>query len=600
MEQRSTYVLRRLINRELLIIKKQTFKISLKQISRDCKILRVLRMANRTVKGMTLFGDLNRSSLNSVSTSGSSVWAVKLNRLHKLLSNQKTDLLTDLSMEELHLSWLENLSARLGRHSSSKSMRKLRGQSQEGNTDELRQTKYSPPASPISQASRHERGSTKRLRQNGQEARRGPMSISSQQEGGVADVADGRGLDLSGTASGGGNADLSWLATSGVDGRLRQFDDRVWEVSPTGRKELITRTQAGIALPNAKRRATTDFLHSSYAQLASPIPKQPQTASSRPMTKIVKFKQSTFDRLGRSADNDEIAEIPISGRSGSSAALHEPPLTDRLQSKALSKSSRVAQSHLLISTFDGIAAKPLGSWKDKPLPRNLPAGHQIIHASKETLSSATSAKLTPRRGLTGVNFQTQLNHSQDVISHHDARFNGANSMSKKVSGPKLNHQQMLTGVGLQTISSRQKASALSLIPNVQEDKISRIREREGTNVTSKISESLRQLIGQAQTPIRSTPSISDASLPKITTTDMPQHQKLVSFTTKTFSKHLKTEPKSSLTGHAGGVAAETSAKTADHHTHQNKPKPSNIARLSGAGISSAHADMDRMFRLYLK
>lgn len=553
---------------------------------------------------MTLFGDINRSSINSVSTSSSSIWTAKLNRLQKLLSIQKSDLLTDLSMEELHLGWLEKVSAKLSHHCSIQLHRKGRGASPVAYKEDMRRTKYSPPASPTSQASHHDRGSVKALRQRVDDLRRGFTGALSNHEASPADPADGRGLDISGTASGGGIGDISWLGASGVDGRLRRFDQKVFELSPTARYDTSRRMDSSGQIPNNKRRATTEYLHTAHGLQGSPFSKQFEPGPSKQITKTVKFKQSIADRVMNSTEDDMVQDGPVTCRSGSSAALREPPLTDRLQPKALAKTSRIAQSHMLISTFDGPSSAPrqLGSWKDKPTFRSIRTGHDMIHISKETLSSGTSAKLTPRRGLIDINVQSQLNASHDLGLHQDTRLLGLSSLAKRTSGPKVNHQQMLTGVGIQTVSGRQKASALSLIPNIQEDIFAKIRtQKQTTDVPGKITESLRQLIGNAHTPIRSTPSISDASLPNIVTTgDIPKSQKLVSFTTKTFAKHLGTEPKSAQLAHNRTGPTETSAKTAGHGQTEVKPKPSKTSRPVTGGLQSAQTDIDRMLRLYLK
>lgn len=556
-------------------------------------------MTDRTIKGMTLFGDINRSSVNSISTSSSSIWAVKLNRLHKLLTCQKTDLLTDLSMEELHLGWLEKVSVKLSHHCSNQLHRKGRGASPEANKEDARRRKYSPPASPTSQTSHHDRGSVKALRQRVDEFRRVITGAISHQ-----DAVDARGLDISGTASGGGIGDISWLGTSGVDGRLRQFEQQVFDLSPTGRFDTSRRMDSIGQIPNNKRRATTEYLHAVHGKNGSPIPKKVESGPGKQITKSVKFKQSIADRLMNSAEDDAVQDGPVTCRSGSSAVLREPPLTDRLQPKALAKTSRIAQSHMLISTFDGAisAPRPPAGCKDKPTFRNIRTGHDINHMSKETLSSGTSAKLTPRGGLIDINIQSKLNASHDMGLHYDPRLLGLNSLAKRTFGPKVNHQQMLTGVGIQTVSGRQKASALSLIPNIQEDISARIRiQKQAIDVPGKITESLRQLIGHAHTPIRSAPSVSDASLPNIATTgDIPKSQKLVSFTTKTFAKHLGTEPKSAQLAYNRAGPTETSAKTAGYGQTDGKPKPSNTSRPSAGGLQSAQTDIDRMFRLYLK
>ena len=562
-------------------------------------------MADRTIRGMTLFGDINRSSINSVSTSSSSIWTAKLNRLQKLLSSQKTDLLTDLSMEELHLGWLEKVSAKLSHHCSIQLNRKGRGISPETVKENVRRTKYSPPASPKSQASHQDRGSVKALRQRVDDLRRGGTGAFSHQEASPVDAADGRALDISGTASGGGIGDISWLGTSGADGRLRQFDQKAFEFSPTARYDTSRRMESSGQIPNNKRRATTEYLQIVQGHQGSPLSKQFEPGPGKQITKTVKFKQSIADRVMNSTEDDMAQDGPITCRSGSSAALREPPLTDRLRPKALAKTSRIAQSHMLISTFDGPSSttRQPGSWKDKPTFRTIRTGHDMIHMSKETLSSGTSAKLTPRRGLIDINIQSQLNASHDLGLHQDPRLLGLSSLAKRTSGPKVNHQQMLTGVGIQTVSGRQKASALSLIPNIQEDISARVRaQKQATDIPTKITESLRQLIANAQTPIRSTPSISDASLPNIATTtgDIPKSQKLVSFTTKTFAKHLGTEPKSAQLAHNRTGPIETSAKTAGHGQTEVKPKPSKTSRPVTSGLQSAQTDIDRMFRLYLK
>lgn len=561
-------------------------------------------MADRTIRGMTLFGDINRSFINSVSTSSSSIWTAKLNRLQKLLISQKTDLLTDLSMEELHLGWLEKVSAKLSHRCIVQLNRKGRGASPEAHKEDIRRRKYSPPASPTSQASHHDRGSVKALRQRVDEFRRGVTGALSHHEASPADATDGRGLDISGTASGGGAGDISWLGTSGIDGRLRQFDKKVFELSPTARYDTSRRMDSTGQIPNNKRRATTEYLHTAHGQQVSPLSKHFESGPGKQIIKTVKFKQSIADRVMNSTEEDMVQDGPVTCRSGSSAALREPPLTDRLQPKALAKTNRIAQSQMLISTFDGSSSAPRqpGSWKDKPTFQSIRTGHDMIHMSKETLSSGTSAKLTPRRGLIDINLQSQLNASQDLGLHEDTRLVGLSSLAKRTSGPKVNHQQMLTGVGIQTVPGRQKASALSLIPNIQEDISAKIRaQKQALDVPGKIAESLRQLIGNAQTPIRSTPSISDASLPNIATTgDIPKSQKLVSFTTKTFAKHLGTEPRSAQLAHNRMGPTETSAKTAGHGQTEMKPKPSKTSRPVTSGLQYAQTDIDRMLRLYLK
>jgi hypothetical protein len=511
-------------------------------------------MSDHNKKPQFFGSDFPKSLSSSATIQSSSVWAVKLNRLQSILTLQKTELLTDLGLEEMHLSWLETISTAVSNLSGGRSPRALKSPRPTEREEErqLSLTAYSPPGSPSSANSKYKRDSVHLLKLRMEELKK----IDCQkgfEEGhrnwkskvGLVDIiGNGRSakaLNMSANPSGAG--DTSFVLNGKPDTKNDEIEGKLADISLTGRIEISRGEQKTKEYNKKNKKTTAELFSLAETHWVRNLVGKSKQVPKKEGQKTVKFRQSITARDPRPTYREDDGSDEINtGRSRLS--IEGPSLIEKITSKhAIPK---ILKSQTLISKFDQEEhLNPRSSSKDKIPLHSLRMANETGLLSKDTLYSITSSKVTPRR----IGTSLYLNNSKEQLDTDNYHLKNRLQTEPTEFPQKTNHHQMLTGVGLQRPNpGNLKPSGNSLISQLNKESAPRVNvnqkegmERISTNAAS------RYLNGLTHTPIRSTPSISDSSLPQLQNeveqNDPPKIHRLIQLSTKDFVKLSGSEPK---------------------------------------------------------
>lgn len=546
----------------------------------------------RAHRGLYLGSDFNKRSTSSISTSTSSLWAAKLSRLHTVLTMQKTELLSDLSLEEVHLSWLEKVSHLLSNKSASaKSGRKTQHEFAQYVPTTSGNSKYSPPASPTSVSCRDHRNSVNLLKQKIEDLKKLDGWIDDSNVGSRKDTYDQnhRLLDISGTASNG--ADISWVAHSKFNRMISDDEARTQIGAYPGQTSRLHRPIHSNLVSQNKRRGTTQMF-ASTDEIHKGVSNQPRPI----LSKTVKFKPSLTSQVSNQAEDVQITEGYLTARSGSSA-IRDGLLTERVTSNLQPHPRKVLKSELVISKFEQdeeARLSALGIRRDKLSLQPQSTSNQFIQVSKGTLSSVNSSKVTPRRtGVTGLSTFC-WNGSRELLDL-EGKLRPKEIEIKPHVTMKITHQQMLTGIGLNSNQGHLRGGAPMPVPNMSAESPPKLisRKKGSLEPSNLINQSLRQLKAVTQTPIRSTPSQSDTSFPNLAVTDLSNDQasgpRLIHLSTKNFTKNSGSDSKQTQ---PIAKKSSTDSKGPKHH-------PS-LTSTTKTGLAEAESRIGKLVHMYLK